>query len=926
MIRNQIIIEQTGISYELDLFENVPLPLNKSISDVSNIANRKTDFTKTIKLPGTNNNNDIFSNIFNIARSIMNTSSTNFNPDFNPSLKANCTLYKNGIAQIKGYLQLTNIEIVDDYQIEYEIIIIGRFANLFSDIADRKLADLDLSEYNHPYTLNSIQSSWSAPIGEGYYYGLIDYGYTSNPNRFFVNQLLPQIYAKTIIDKIFSEAGFRYSSAFFNSTFFKKLVVPYSGKALRISAGEVENRLFLANRTTDSGFFNIVSNYGLVPFNNKIKDTVPPIGYDATTSSFTVRDRGKYKFVSNGEIVFKNNGPVVQFFNANIVFKKNGTTVLQTLNILNTSLAADATVSIPYSIQTGLTSVNPTDKITIEIQSFAGSYLDLQFKVLTGSNFFNQHDGGISEGDNLPISALLPNDINQTDFLSSIIKMFNLYVDIDRLDDKKLIIEPYDTFYTNNLVDLTEQVDVSRGVNISPLGALDYKSYKYTFTKDEDYLNKRHQSVFTDTYGFYGQKIENDFVKDEFVQEVIFAPRPLTKVGDKIITQIVFKDSNGNRTASPSKISLLTINPDVAFQTAEFTILSDNGPSRSFQLYPYVGHLDNPLNPSYDLNFGMPKQVYYDATKYTNSSIFNVFHKKNLEEITDPNSKIVEYYIKISDIGLNKLSFRDTYIIDKQYYRLYVLDSDLNSEEPAKVKFLKLKLAPKFIGSQQIINGGANGEDPIRDRDFQRNGNVNQFYADQTIQGNNNNIQGDKIIVNSDRNIINGEKINVLSGNDNIVSNNDVTLIGTNNYTSFRDGQTVIGGFDMPLTYTFEIDSTIVQALHESNYDIITPPEGYWIELFDMYATLLFKDLTPVGYNNHPVRIKYNGDSNSNYLGTCGSGFIARNVAVTERGTITRETVLQQTKLVLFSAGNLGTSGNGYLQIQIQYRLHQIRR
>jgi hypothetical protein len=504
--------------------------------------------------------------------------------------------------------------------------------------------------------------------------------------------------------------------------------------------------------------------------------------------------------------------------------------------------------------------------------------------------------------------------------------MFNLYVDIDKLDDKKLIIEPYNTFYTNTLVDFTEQVDVSRGVNISPLGALDYKSYKYTFTKDDDYLNKRHQSVYADPYGFYDEKIENDFVKDEFVQEVIFAPRPLTKFGDKLITQIIFKDTNGNRTDSPSKISLLTINPDVAFTTVNFTILSRSGTSWVYTLIPYVGHLDNPLAPTYDINFGTPKQLYYTTTVYTNSSLYNVFHRKYLEEITDPNSKIVEYYIKISDIGLNQLSFRYTYLIDKQYYRLYEVDADLNSDEPAKMKFLKLKLAPEFIGGPTNINGGISGEDPIFDKQFQRNGNVSEFYADQTIQGNDNNIQGDKIIVNSDTNIVNGVKVNVLAGGGNTVSNNDVTLIGTDNYTTFRDGQTVIGGFDMPLTYTFEIDSTIVQELHETNYDIITPPEGFWIELYDMYATLLFKDLTPVGYNSHPIIIKYNGDSNSEYIGTCDSGFIAKVVANTVRGTITRDKGLQETKLVLFSAGNLGTRGNGYLQIKIQYRLHQIPR
>lgn len=925
MIRNQLIIEQTGISYELDLFDNEPIPLNKSISDVSNIAERKTDFTKTIKLPGTNNNNDIFSNIFNIARNIKNTSSTNFNPDFNPSLKANCTLYKNGIAQIKGYLQLTNIEVIDDYQIEYEIIIIGRFANLFSDIADLKLSELNLSEYDHPYTNASIQSSWSAPIGEGYYYGLIDYGYTSNPNQYFIDQLLPQIYAKTIIDKIFSEAGYRYSSAFFDSDFFKKLVIPYSGKALRLSASDVEDRLFSVNRTIDTGILTITTFRYVVPFNNVQKDS-DPSGWDAFTDGFIVQDSGQQNFVSNLKLNVSNPLALSKGYEVRVGITKNGAPVtVQTVPLPN-SIPAFGSVNVDISVQTGPINVVAGDILRIELFNFFYTLTPNYVTVLGGSNFFNIHSGLIAEGDNLPISALMPNDVNQTDFLSSIIKTFNLYVDIDSLDDKKLIIEPYNTFYTNTLVDFTEQVDVSRGVNISPLGALDYKSYKYTFTKDDDYLNKRHQSVYADPYGFYDEKIENDFVKDEFVQEVIFAPRPLTKFGDKLITQIIFKDSNGNRTDSPSKISLLTINPDVAFTTVNFTILSRSGTSWVYTLIPYVGHLDNPLAPTYDINFGTPKQLQYTTTVYTNSSLYNVFHRKYLEEITDPNSKIVEYYIKISDIGLNQLSFRYTYLIDKQYYRLYEVDADLNSDEPAKMKFLKLKLAPEFIGGPTNINGGISGEDPIFDKQFQRNGNVNEFYADQTIQGNDNNIQGDKIIVNSDTNIVNGVKVNILSGSNNTVSNNDVTLIGTNNYTTFRDGQTVVGGFDMPLTYTFEIDSTIVQDLKTTEYDIITPPDGFWIELYDMYATLLFKDLTPVGYNSHPVKIKYSGDSNSDYLGTCDSGFIAKDVANTVRGTIIRDKLLQPTKLVLFSAGDLGTSGNGYLQIQIQYRLHQIRR
>ena len=72
MNQNRLVINQVAgeniVEYELDLYDNVSIPITKSIIDIQNIAERKSDFSKTITLPGTSNNNNIFSNIFNLAR------------------------------------------------------------------------------------------------------------------------------------------------------------------------------------------------------------------------------------------------------------------------------------------------------------------------------------------------------------------------------------------------------------------------------------------------------------------------------------------------------------------------------------------------------------------------------------------------------------------------------------------------------------------------------------------------------------------------------------------------------------------------------------------------------------------------------------------------------------------------------------------
>ncbi|NBU76613.1 MAG: hypothetical protein EBS30_15575, partial [Planctomycetes bacterium] len=131
-------------SYDVDLFESISIPVTKSIVDIKEPDQRKSDFTKTITIPGTTNNNQLFSSIFNLDRATINSTRYNYQPDFNPNLKVEAILFRNSIPQIQGYMQLTGIRI-NDGAIEYDCVIIGKFANMFQDLGDLKLTDLDLS-------------------------------------------------------------------------------------------------------------------------------------------------------------------------------------------------------------------------------------------------------------------------------------------------------------------------------------------------------------------------------------------------------------------------------------------------------------------------------------------------------------------------------------------------------------------------------------------------------------------------------------------------------------------------------------------------------------------------------------------------------------------------------------------------------------
>jgi hypothetical protein len=130
--------------------------------------------------------------------------------------------------------------------------------------------------------------------------------------------------------------------------------------------------------------------------------------------------------------------------------------------------------------------------------------------------------------------------------------------------------------------------------------------------------------------------------------------------------------------------------------------------------YPYAGHLDDPITPYKDLSFGVPIEVYYKPTNYTNNNLFNVFHKQQVEEITNENARIITGYFYLTPIDINSLDFRNIYYVDGHYMRLLSIDDySPTANGFCKCKFIKIKnkdIAPTsvFTTSTPTFYGGKN--------------------------------------------------------------------------------------------------------------------------------------------------------------------------------------------------------------------------
>lgn len=115
--------------------------------DLSNPTSIKNNFTKSIKIDGTDNNNQIFGEIYNLDREQLYRFNGKTGAYFNPSKRTPFELYRNSELIESGYMQLTDITI-KNHKISYSITLYGGLGDFFYSLMynddDEKLTLADL--------------------------------------------------------------------------------------------------------------------------------------------------------------------------------------------------------------------------------------------------------------------------------------------------------------------------------------------------------------------------------------------------------------------------------------------------------------------------------------------------------------------------------------------------------------------------------------------------------------------------------------------------------------------------------------------------------------------------------------------------------------------------------------------------------------
>jgi hypothetical protein len=678
MISTEIYIEEQKI----DLLQDISTEFTYAIDDVSEFGSRNTSFSKTISIPGTANNNLVFGYIFELNNAnFTDNTLPNVGYNFNVTKQANCKIFIDKVQIFKGTLRILEI-VIDKETIEYQCSVFGELGGFINQLGNQRLEDLDFSSYNHTYSVANISASWDNTGGSGYYYPLIDYGNVSTgqygvaKKDFQYTTFRPALYVKEYIEKIFAGTDYTFNCSFFDTPLFKRLIIPHNQTNITV----------LANTSLSASAKLITINTNLSSFVEYTLITAGNFSLDGLGQLFTYN--GVPTITTNIQVLLRGNvtyNPSLPNFS--VILKKD--------NVEIGRQDFDASISTFMNCDFTVSGVNFATTNTMQVEILGnGIILDITLGEI-GVTTSTPTQVQVNLGETIKVTETIPKGIFQRDFFMSIVKMFNLYVYENKFNDKELVISPYVDFYPTTSAtaeDWTNKVDRAKPISIKPMSEVNARYYNYKFKTDNDFYGENYRKKYTEGYGDFIYDTEFDFVKETDVLEVIFAASTLYQAtGQDKVFPAIYKKSNTNSAEDRMDSIIRIMQTKKITGVGSWNIMNTTTNLASYTSYGYAGHLDDPINPTNDINFGAPKEIQFRPNSYPTTNVFNAFHSPYLAEITSKDSKLLTCFGLLDIVDIFNLDFSKYVYIDGVLFRLNKVENFNPMEyNTTKLSFLKV--------------------------------------------------------------------------------------------------------------------------------------------------------------------------------------------------------------------------------------------
>ena len=702
----------------LEVKEGTSFPLNFQVGDIRDISQRKGNFSKTITLVGSKNNNDLLNHYYDV-NIVAGT--------FDINAVTTCAVIQDGIPVMEdASMQLKavkKVQLTDGYEehVEYEVLIKESKADFFTAINNLELTNIDFSDLNHTYDAFNVVNRFSNTEVDGFKYFLPGTG----DAIFSTVEFKPAIFAKTYFDRIFADSGFQYNWPTLSATKFDKLVIPYNGG---IDNFDYLDYVVKAEKTTPSTVLSPLSQIpttGTYTFTGLTELEDPQNIFDPVTGIYTTpfnisSANAQYyeiKILVNfsldiicgvaGNISVGTPTFYLNFFNA--PFNVNvsspfyngpglppaGTTNITTDTILVTIQATDANI-IPQ-----LTAL--TSNVQAIFNTTGGYYLipyQLSLTINSADITITPSSNIVAIGGTIDVNDYVPKKIKQNEFVKGIFNMFNLYVEVDKSQPNLLNLIHRDDYYdAGQEVDWTLLLAKDKEQSLSFLPDITSKKVILTYKADKDTPNKIYTDATNQIYGQAEVIFDNEYVKDVTTKDVLFSPTPIidTPFGAYVPMLAGAQPDTNIRILYDSTA-------EVGLTTCQAYVIYDYGTTgvTNITSYPYVGHFDDPLNPTFDINFATCAYYYYMPSTLTQNNLYNRYWRRTMGQIN--NGKMLTAYFNLKEYEIQALELNDKIRIDNSWWNINrVIDYNANAHQLTQVELISIdnevQLMPFATGS-----------------------------------------------------------------------------------------------------------------------------------------------------------------------------------------------------------------------------------
>ena len=478
-----------GLTYDLDIDNNIPLRLDVSAVENQRIGSFFGVGSQKFVLPGTKNNNKFFKHGYTIGATDI--------PGFYNTVPG--YIIHNGETLLDGQFQLLEIITDNNGFVSYSCRITDSVVKFNDAIADKLIKNGNWTYLDHTLSYNNIIDSWDNNLKNGdVYYPLAEYGfdnpdniqlpyfaflpagttagnYLDNPfTPIQANQLLPAVRIKSVLDVIFDSVNFKYTGSFVTGSDFDNLyLLPKAKDTLGLVSqpGNVATCtvILLPINPTPEG-----TNSEIIPFDSVTSD---PTGAWSSNPDhyYSANTAGDYTFSTTATFFNPTAYSAASFAEVTIQLKK-GNYATQSGTVLGT---ASKIMRPPdgfniFSVQVGATTnISSATQVWAEISYSANANVPLYLQY--GTQFRCTAAPEALIGGTVDMGLQFGGQTKSIDLLNGLVEQFNLVltpvqgtnnvISIDSFDDWVRAGEIKDWSYR---YDMSERISINHTVDEQP--------------------------------------------------------------------------------------------------------------------------------------------------------------------------------------------------------------------------------------------------------------------------------------------------------------------------------------------------------------------------------------------------------------------------------------------------------------------------